>query len=321
MVVVAFIMAAAVARTALLVGGVTGFVSVPIELLPSSSSSSCANTWMLFSSSSNTNSNSNNNNNNNNNNTINTNNRNQNAGKGDDTIKELNRLTSLVIDPSLVQHDPAFWDYTIVPTEQAAMRLHVLGWKSSNARKSSTNNSSSSSNITTSICDGLLLDCGAERADLDFYEQFYGVFHPNTIVTVQAPTAIAGLVLTQKTFARMLQEDVADNATIPHIRDAHPTNPPAADDDDNASFGRCFQLETFAKIIVVRGQEDEDEEEEEEEEEEEKEDYDDGDENGRDTTHPLRPRRQVVVPDIEVSSLGELRALTICSYAYLTKKT
>ena len=160
-----------------------------------------------------------------------------------------------------------------------------------------------------------MLDCGAERADLDFYEQFYGVFHPNTIVTEQAPTAIAGLVLTQNTFARMLQEDIADNATIPHIRDAHPTNPPAADDDNNASSGRCFQLETFAKIIVVRGQEDE------EEEEEEKEDYDDGDENGRDTKHPLCPRRQVVVPDIEVSSLGELRALTICSYAYLTKKT
>ena len=316
MVVVAFIMAAAVARMALLVGGVTGFVSVPIELLPSSPLSSCENTWMLFSSSSSSNTNSNSNNNN----TINTNTRNQNAGKGDDTIKELNRLTSLVIDPSLVQHDPAFWDYTIVPTEQAGIRFHVLGWKSSNARKSSSNSNSSSSNITTSICDGLLLDCGAERADLDFYEQFYGVFHPNTIVTVQAPTAIAGLVLTQNTFARMLQEDIADNTTIPHIRDVHPTNPPAADDDNNASSGRCFQLETFAKIIVVRGQEDEEEVVEEEEEEEE-EDYDDGNENGRDTEHPLRPRRQVVVPDIEVSSLGELRALTICSYAYLTKKT
>jgi len=180
---------------------------------------------------------------------------NSNVGKGDDTIKELNRFTSIVIDPSLVS-DSAFWDYCIVPNEQAPMRLHILGEGGNN------NNNNNNAN-------DVLVDCGADLEDVKFYEESYGVFEDK--VTLGAPTSVTGLVVTKKIFDSM---------------DA---------------------IDAFAKVILVRGG-----------------DYDDyeDDEEGDDITNndgnDDTPRR---IADIDVSSLGELRALTICSYAYLTKKS
>lgn len=177
---------------------------------------------------------------------------NSNVGKGDDTIKELNRVTSIVIDPSLVK-DPSFWDYCIVPNEQAPMRLHILG---KNCGKDAGD---------------VLVNCGADLNDVEFYEESYGIFDQK--VTLGAPTSVAGLVVLKKNFYDM-------------------------DDSD---------IDMFAKTIVVRGGYGDYEEEEDEEEEDSNSDGNGG-----------NPRR---IADIEVSSLGELRALTICSYAYLTKKS
>jgi len=61
----------------------------------------------------------------------------------------------------------------------------------------------------------------------------------------------------------------------------------------------------FAKVVVVRGWDCEDDE--------------GGEEDGVSDDGDDGVVRRVA--DIEVSSLGELRALTICSYAYLTKKS
>jgi len=177
---------------------------------------------------------------------------NSNVGKGDDTIKELNRFTSIVIDPSLVS-DSAFWDYCILPNQQAPMRLHVLGGEGGNNIKKKKN------------ANDVLVDCGADREDVEFYEESYGVFEGK--VTLGAPTSVTGLVVTKRTFDTM---------------DA---------------------IDAFAKIILVRGD-----------------DYDDYEDDGitNDDGNDDTLRR---IADIDVSSLGELRALTICSYAYLTKKS
>ena len=41
---------------------------------------------------------------------------NNNFGKGDDTIKEINKFSSITIDPHLTS-DPSFWDYCLIPSD------------------------------------------------------------------------------------------------------------------------------------------------------------------------------------------------------------
>ncbi|GMH52787.1 hypothetical protein TrST_g13556 [Triparma strigata] len=51
---------------------------------------------------------------------------NNNFGKGDDTIKEINKFSSITIDPHLTS-DPSFWDYCLIPSDQGGLTLNVLG--------------------------------------------------------------------------------------------------------------------------------------------------------------------------------------------------
>jgi len=189
-----------------------------------------------------------------------------NAGKGDDTIKELNKLDSIVIDPVLVI-DPAFWDYCLVPNEQGQMRLKVLSFQEEEDIDAS---SSSSSSINAS---DLLVKNGGLKDDVSFYQDTYDLFEEQVFVPVLPPTSddsCSGLVVRVDTL------DLLPESTT-----------------------QCF-----SKIIRVQRDDD---------------DGDDANEEPIDTKE--RAEEKYAAADIEVSSLGELRALTICSYAYLTKRS
>jgi len=187
---------------------------------------------------------------------------NNNFGKGDDTIKELNRLTSIVIDPELVD-DLSFWDYCLIPNEQAPMRLHVLC--------SGGNNGDNVEKLSSDA----LVACGVDLEDISFYEENYGVFEIRTHTERTAPTSMAGLVVARQTLEDLLSGVHRDETTI--------------------------DIDTFAMVIQVLNT--------------------DIDVNfSSDSSIENGGGSEWGKADIEVSSLGELRALTICSYAYLTKR-
>jgi len=176
-----------------------------------------------------------------------------NAGKGDDTIKELNKLDSIVIDPLLV-NDPAFWDYCLVPNEQGPMQLGVL----QAIGNDDTNNDDD-------FC-SRLIGCGGDADDIAFYQETYEVFEKGLVAGPSAGGVQSGLVVRADTLQSMPQQ----------------------------------ARSSFSKVIrVLRGE----------------------DEGGRCVEDDDVGDGGNVSADIEVSSLGELRALTICSYAYLTKRS
>ena len=184
-----------------------------------------------------------------------------NAGKGDDTIKELNKLDSIVIDPLLVT-DPAFWDYCLVPNEQGPMQLVVLQ-TSSNGDCSIDDDDEDKDDFC-----GSLVGCGGDADDVAFYQETYEIFKEGLTAGPPTGDGRSGLVVRADTL-ESLPERVRSG---------------------------------FSKVIrVLRG------------EEESCVAEDDGDASGGGGGS--------VPADIEVSSLGELRALTICSYAYLTKRS
>ena len=172
------------------------------------------------------------------------------AGKGDETIKELNRLESIAVDPTLVV-DNSFWDWALIPTEQNSMKLHTLP--------------PPSDPLETSSCSSLV-SCGGDLDDIDYYDLFHEstvALNPPSIQSLKRPSA---LIVSYPYYKQLVSRAAASE---------------------------------FDKVLLVRSGEGEE------------------DDEGCDEKEEMNLRR----PDIDVSSCGELRALTICSYALLTKKT
>jgi len=193
---------------------------------------------------------------------------NNNFGKGDDTIKELNRFTSIVIDPELVD-DPSFWDYCLIPNEQAPMRLRVLCSRSNNG------------DGAEKLASDALVACGVDLEDISFYEENYGVFEIKSHTERTAPTSMAGLVVAKKTLENLLSGVHSDETSIE------------------------IDIDTFAMVIQVLNTDVE---------------VDFSSNTNIENGSGSGGCSEYGKADIEVSSLGELRALTICSYAYLTKR-
>ena len=56
------------------------------------------------------------------------------TGKGDNTIKELNQCTSIVIDPALAE-DEHFWPYVLVVVDEGQCTVNALGPNGDSMRK------------------------------------------------------------------------------------------------------------------------------------------------------------------------------------------
>jgi hypothetical protein len=91
------------------------------------------------------------------------------AGKGDETIKEINRFQSVVIDPALAA-DESFWTYALVVNEQGGFRLCVFG--------------------DGEDAEELLVRGGADIDDVSYYDIF------NKVATHAAPPFSAFVVST-----------------------------------------------------------------------------------------------------------------------------
>mmetsp|Transcript_32165 Transcript_32165/g.36572 ORF Transcript_32165/g.36572 Transcript_32165/m.36572 type:complete len:272 (-) Transcript_32165:121-936(-) len=208
-----------------------------------------------------------------------------NVGKGDDTIKVLNQLETVFIDASL-STDPAFWDYCVVTREQQGKHMYVLH---------ATNSDDNNITIKDSLCQGGVI----EEGDVVFYQDEYDIFKEEVITTnlsnnnydtiLSSKFEKFGIVVSTSVLKNMMRE----------MRNNHDNNK-----ESSSLLEQCF------KVIEVRENDYYYDEEEEEEEEEEV----------TTTTQGDKEESVFSTPDISVNALGELRALTICSFGALNKK-